>query len=123
MNTVTATLAQRSGLMMPGADTQAVIRMLRRFVQHDWRWYFTLALAVSSVPARDLRGLTCPVTVLAGQYDLLASPERATSPSRCSRKPACGSSRPAISCRLRRRMWWSTSCGRCFAGCRGRAGT
>ncbi|WP_084430648.1 alpha/beta fold hydrolase [Kibdelosporangium aridum] len=80
MNKVTATVAQHSGLMLPGADTQAVIRMLRQFVQHDWRWYFTLALAVSSVPARDLRGVTCPITVLAGQYDLMASPERAAKP-------------------------------------------
>ncbi|RSM85534.1 alpha/beta hydrolase [Kibdelosporangium aridum] len=80
MNKLTATVAQHSGLMLPGADTKAVIHMLRQFVQHDWRWYFTLALAVSSVPARDLRGVTCPITVLAGQYDLMASPERAAKP-------------------------------------------
>ncbi|CAM3653423.1 alpha/beta fold hydrolase [Kibdelosporangium persicum] len=80
VNTFTATLAQHSGLMLPGADTQAVVHVLRRFVQHDWRWYFTLALAISSVPQRELHGLTCPITVLAGQYDILTSPERASKP-------------------------------------------
>jgi hypothetical protein len=37
-------------------------------------------LAVGSVPARELHGITCPITVLAGQYDLLASPEKASKP-------------------------------------------
>ncbi len=80
VNAFTVKLAQHSGLILPGADAQTVTDTLKRFVQHDWRWYFTLALALGSVPARELRDLTCPITVLAGQYDLLASPERATKP-------------------------------------------
>ena len=80
VNTLTATIAQNSGLMLPGADVKVVAQVLERFLQHDWRWYFTLALAVGSVPARELHGITCPVTVLAGQYDLLASPEKASKP-------------------------------------------
>nr|CTQ92241.1 Alpha/beta hydrolase fold-1 precursor [Kibdelosporangium sp. MJ126-NF4] len=80
VNPFTVTLAQHSGLMLPGADTEAVVHTLKRFVQHDWRWYFTLALAISSVPARELHGLTCPVTVLCGQYDVLAAPDRAAKP-------------------------------------------
>ncbi|MBE1464886.1 alpha/beta fold hydrolase [Kibdelosporangium phytohabitans] len=80
VNTFTATLIQHSGLMLPGADTQTVVRTLKRFAQHDWRWYFTLALAISSVPARELHGLTCPVTVLSGQYDVLAAPDRMAKP-------------------------------------------
>jgi pimeloyl-ACP methyl ester carboxylesterase len=80
VTTLTTRMVQHSGFMLPGADVEAVATMLRRFLQHDWRWYFTLALAVGSVPARELHGITCPVTVLAGQYDLLASPERATKP-------------------------------------------
>ncbi|ONI70268.1 alpha/beta hydrolase [Actinosynnema sp. ALI-1.44] len=80
VNPFTATLAQHSGLMLPGADTQAVVHTLKRFVRHDWRWYFTLALAISSVPARELHGLTCPVTVLSGQYDVLAAPDRTAKP-------------------------------------------
>lgn len=51
-----------------------VAEAMRRFLKIDWGWYATLALAVGSVPARDLRGLTCPVTVLAGRYDLLSDP-------------------------------------------------
>jgi pimeloyl-ACP methyl ester carboxylesterase len=80
VNKFTATLVQHSGLMLPGADVQVVADVLERFVQHDWRWYFTLALAAGTIPARELRGITCPITVLAGRYDLLASPERATKP-------------------------------------------
>ncbi|MEV4318333.1 alpha/beta hydrolase [Actinocrispum sp. NPDC049592] len=80
VNTLTASIVRHSGFMLPAADVEAVIRMMKRFVQHDWRWFFTLALAVSAIPARELRGITCPVTVLAGQYDLLASPERTTKP-------------------------------------------
>ncbi|TCO57071.1 alpha/beta fold hydrolase [Actinocrispum wychmicini] len=80
VNTLTATIAQHSGLMLPGADTQVIASVLERFLQHDWRWYFTLALAVGSVPARELHGITCPVTVLAGKYDVLASPDKATKP-------------------------------------------
>jgi pimeloyl-ACP methyl ester carboxylesterase len=80
VNRLTATLLQHSGFMLPGADVNVVAEMLKRFLQHDWRWYFTLAIAVGSVPARELRAITCPVTVLAGQYDILVSPERATKP-------------------------------------------
>ncbi|GAB3907484.1 hypothetical protein GCM10029964_105760 [Kibdelosporangium lantanae] len=80
VNTVTANIARHSGLMLPGADPEAVTALLKRFLRHDWGWYFTLALAVGSVPARELHGITCPITVLAGQYDVLASPERATKP-------------------------------------------
>ncbi|MET0132725.1 MAG: alpha/beta hydrolase [Kibdelosporangium sp.] len=80
VNTLTARLLQHSGFMLPGADVAVVMGVLRRFLQHDWHWYFTLALAVGSVPQRELRGITCPVTVLAGRYDVLTSPERATKP-------------------------------------------
>jgi pimeloyl-ACP methyl ester carboxylesterase len=80
VNKLTATLVQHSGFMLPAADVDVVARTLRRFLQHDWRWYFTLALAVGCVPARELHGITCPVTVLAGRYDLLVSPEAAAKP-------------------------------------------
>ncbi|GAB2984492.1 alpha/beta fold hydrolase [Saccharothrix stipae] len=46
---------------------------LRRYLRHDWRWYFTLALALGRAPRLDLTGVTCPTTVLAGRYDFLAS--------------------------------------------------
>jgi pimeloyl-ACP methyl ester carboxylesterase len=80
VNTLTTTIVRHSGFMLPTSDVEVVTRMLKRFLQHDWRWYFTLALAVGSVPERELRGITCPVTVLAGQYDVLASPDSAAKP-------------------------------------------
>ncbi|MCE6999653.1 alpha/beta hydrolase [Saccharothrix sp. S26] len=45
---------------------------LRHYLRHDWRWYFTLALALGRAPRLDLTGVTCPTTVLAGRYDFLA---------------------------------------------------
>jgi pimeloyl-ACP methyl ester carboxylesterase len=53
---------------------------LRRYLQHDWRWYFTLALALGRSPRLDLTGVTCPTTVLAGRYDLLASTDGVVGP-------------------------------------------
>jgi pimeloyl-ACP methyl ester carboxylesterase len=77
-NTVTATLLRGTGLIRAAARPVDIAIAMRRFLQHDWRWYATLALAVSSVPARDLRGITCPVTVLAGRYDLISDPVSVT---------------------------------------------
>ncbi|PPK64302.1 alpha/beta hydrolase [Actinokineospora auranticolor] len=74
---LTAAVLQRSGFMLPGADPDDVAKALRRFLAHDWRWYVTLALALADVPEADLTGVTCPVTVLAGRYDLVADPKRA----------------------------------------------
>ncbi|CRK58892.1 Alpha/beta hydrolase fold-1 precursor [Alloactinosynnema sp. L-07] len=74
VNRLTASALQHSGFMLPGADTGDVVRAMRRFLHHDWRWYLTLALALADVPNRDLTGVTCPVTVLGARYDLLADP-------------------------------------------------
>ena len=75
-----ARVLQHSGFMLPGGDPEHVAAAVRRFLTHDWRWYLTLALALADVPERDLRGVDCPVTVLAGRYDLLADPGSATRP-------------------------------------------
>ncbi|WP_433264271.1 alpha/beta fold hydrolase [Actinosynnema sp. CS-041913] len=53
---------------------------LRRFLKHDWGWYFTLALALGRTPRLDLTGVTCPITVVAGRYDWLASPDSMLGP-------------------------------------------
>ncbi|MFC7617038.1 alpha/beta fold hydrolase [Actinokineospora soli] len=82
VNRHTAAALQRSGFMLPGADPDDVARAVRRFLRHDWRWYVTLALALADVPEPDLTGVTCPVTVLAAKYDLVAAPERAVRPVR-----------------------------------------
>ncbi|GAA1336340.1 alpha/beta fold hydrolase [Saccharothrix algeriensis] len=57
-----------------------VVESLRRFLEHDWGWYFTLALALGSAPRLDLTGVTCPTTVLAGRYDWLAAPDSVVGP-------------------------------------------
>lgn len=78
VNRITATLLQHSGFMLPGADPADVARAVRRFLGHDWRWYVTLALALTDIPPRDLAGITCPVTVLAARFDVIADPRQAT---------------------------------------------
>ncbi|XVV02345.1 alpha/beta fold hydrolase [Actinosynnema sp. CA-248983] len=57
-----------------------LVGTLRRLLSHDWRWYFTLALALGRTPRLDLTGVTCPTTVLAGRYDWLASPDSLLGP-------------------------------------------
>lgn len=56
-------------------------KAMRRFLLHDWRWYFTLALALGRAPRLDLTGVSCPTTVLAGKYDVLAAPESMAGPA------------------------------------------
>ncbi|CAL9352653.1 Putative aminoacrylate hydrolase RutD [Actinosynnema sp. ALI-1.44] len=57
-----------------------LVGTLRQFLKHDWRWYFTLALALGRTPRLDLTGVTCPTTVLAGRYDWLASADSLLGP-------------------------------------------
>ncbi|MEV0680354.1 alpha/beta hydrolase [Actinosynnema sp. NPDC050436] len=64
---------------VPDVSSPAVAS-LRRFLKHDWGWYFTLALALGRAPRLDLTGLTCPTTVLAGRYDWLTSPDSMVGP-------------------------------------------
>jgi pimeloyl-ACP methyl ester carboxylesterase len=80
VNELTARLLQHTGFMLPGAKPADLAAAVRRFVQQDARWYTTLALALADVPEPDLRGIGCPVTVLAGRYDILADPVSAMAP-------------------------------------------
>ncbi|MFB9907979.1 alpha/beta fold hydrolase [Allokutzneria oryzae] len=68
------TLLRHSGLMLPDSDPQAVRALLERFLRHDWHWFFTLALALGDTGRQDISSVSCPVTVLAGRFDLLADP-------------------------------------------------
>ncbi|WP_086821752.1 alpha/beta fold hydrolase [Allokutzneria sp. NRRL B-24872] len=58
--------------LLPG--NEAIRVSAQRFLRHDWRWWFTLALALGDTGRQDLSALSCPVTVLAGRYDPLADP-------------------------------------------------
>ncbi|WP_037329541.1 alpha/beta fold hydrolase [Saccharothrix sp. NRRL B-16314] len=68
------------GSGLGGSLAASLTGSLRRYLQHDWRWYFTLALALGRSPRLDLTGVTCPTTVLAGRYDLLASTDGVVGP-------------------------------------------
>ena len=69
----TAWLLSHSGFMLPGADPDLLVAMLKEFVQQDWRWYFDLAVAASEHAPLDLAFVQCPVTLLAGRHDVLTS--------------------------------------------------
>ncbi|HEX3648547.1 MAG TPA: alpha/beta hydrolase [Pseudonocardiaceae bacterium] len=75
VNAVTAALVRHSGVMLPASRTEDVVAAGRRFLSHDWGWYGRMALALAGEPAPDLTGLSCPVTVLVGRYDVIADPK------------------------------------------------
>lgn len=75
VNSMTAALARHSGVLRPASRTEDVVAAGRRFLSHDWGWYGELALALAGDPAPDVTGLSCPVTVLVGRYDVIADPK------------------------------------------------
>lgn len=76
----TTFLLRHSGVIKPSSDPKAVTHAVTRFLQHDWRWYFTLALALGATPRQDLTSIVCPVTLLAGRDDVLATTESMSGP-------------------------------------------
>lgn len=77
VNTATVSVVQHSGVMRPAGATTDVVAAGRRFLTHDWTWYGRLAMALAGQHgdrAPDLATICCPVTALAGRYDLLADP-------------------------------------------------
>lgn len=69
----TAWLLSHSGFMLPGADPDLLVQMLRGFVRQDWRWYMELAAAASEHEPMDLAFVECPVTLVAGRHDVITS--------------------------------------------------
>ncbi|QGK71107.1 alpha/beta fold hydrolase [Allosaccharopolyspora coralli] len=74
---LSARLLQHSGFMRPGADPERVTAAMRRFLRHDWGWYFTLALATGLAAAVPLNAVRCPITLVVGRHDLLSDTPRA----------------------------------------------
>ena len=72
VSAVSTHLLRHSGFMRPGADPEQVAAATRRFLRHDWRWYFTLALATGLGPPVSLETVRCPITLVAGRYDVLS---------------------------------------------------
>ena len=68
-----AWLVTHSGLMRPEARPEVLVPMLREFLVQDWTWYMHLAVAASEHEPMDLSFVRCPVTLVAGRYDLLTS--------------------------------------------------
>ena len=68
-----------TGISTFGLDVihgQTLLRVLRRFADHDWPWYSRLARAVGDHPQVDLSGIDMPVTYIAGTWDSITSAER-----------------------------------------------
>lgn len=74
---LSAQLLQHSGFMRPGAAPEHVADATRRFLLHDWSWYFTLALATGLAGAVPLNTVRCPITLVAGRHDVLSDTPRA----------------------------------------------
>lgn len=62
-----------SGFMLPAAAPERLIPTLEEFRRHDFRWYFTLAVAVADHEPMDLAFVRCPTTLVAGRYDIVTS--------------------------------------------------
>lgn len=69
----TAWVVSHTGFMLPAAKTDVVVPMLQKFLRHDWAWYAELALAAADHPQLDVSAVTCPVTMVGGQHDVLTS--------------------------------------------------
>lgn len=73
LNRVTASVINHTGFVLPAARPERLIPALAEFRQHDFRWYFSLAVAAAEHEPMDLAFVTVPVTLVAGRYDVLTS--------------------------------------------------
>lgn len=63
----------RHSAMHPAARPEVVVPTLAEFRRHDFRWYFTLAVAMAEHRPMELAFVQCPVTLVAGRRDILTS--------------------------------------------------
>ena len=73
LNRFTATVINHSGMVLPAAKPEWLIPALEEFREHDFRWYFTLALAGAKHKPMDLGFVSVPVTLVAGQHDVITA--------------------------------------------------
>jgi pimeloyl-ACP methyl ester carboxylesterase len=73
LNRVTANVINHSGFVLPSATADRLIPALEEFREHDFRWYFALAIAAAEHEPMDLAFIEVPVTLVAGRYDVLTS--------------------------------------------------
>jgi pimeloyl-ACP methyl ester carboxylesterase len=68
-----AELVRHSGMLLPFADVRDVQPWVRAFLEQDWDWYFTLAVALERHGRIDPSFIEVPVTIVAGFFDALTS--------------------------------------------------
>jgi pimeloyl-ACP methyl ester carboxylesterase len=73
LNRVTASVINHSGFVLPAAKPDRLIPALEEFRTHDFRWYFSLAVAAADHEPMDLAFVEVPVTLVAGRHDVLTS--------------------------------------------------
>ena len=73
LNPVTSRVISHSGFVLPRATPDRLIPALEEFREHDFRWYFTLAVGAAEHEPMDLAFVRVPVTLVAGRYDVLTS--------------------------------------------------
>ena len=73
LNAATANVINHTGFVLPAAKPERLIPALEEFRRHDFRWYFSLAIAASEHEPMNLAFVEVPVTLVAGRYDLLTS--------------------------------------------------
>jgi len=73
LNRVTSRVISHSGFVLPRATPDRLIPALEEFREHDFRWYFHLAVAAAEHHPMDLSFVKVPVTLVAGRYDVLTS--------------------------------------------------
>jgi pimeloyl-ACP methyl ester carboxylesterase len=73
LSTMTAKVISHSGFVLPKATPDRLLPTLEEFREHDFRWYFTLALAAAPHRPMDTTFVEVPVSLIAGRYDVLTS--------------------------------------------------
>ena len=73
LNRATARVINHTGFVLPRAEPDRLVAALEEFRQHDFRWYFTLAVGAAEHAPMDLSFIDVPVTLVAGRYDVLTS--------------------------------------------------
>jgi len=73
LNRMTSRVISHSGFVLPRATPDRLLPTLQEFHEHDFRWYFTLAVGAAEHEPMDLSFVTVPVTLVAGRYDVLTS--------------------------------------------------
>lgn len=73
LNRFTASVINHSGVVLPAARPEVLIPALDEFKEHDFGWFFTLAIAGSKHLPMDLEFISEPVTLVAGRHDVITS--------------------------------------------------